>query len=412
MSAVANLLTSTNANPVDLVGEWMPSILVRQGKSANFGSVLFGFFAKLKAEAALNGVFNWWERDPVRSNFYSSAANAVTTSTTLKFDDGNGNAVVALLAKGTVLYNGTTGEYVMVAADPATNLTTTEVTVIRDCFATGTTGIAVTDNDVWSRITEGATEGAAPRRAAYEQPDVYNNLIQTISSSAFLTNYYAAGQVRTNMEGPKMDAKTYALEQIVNQVEKMLLLGQKSTGVGGVQFSGGITNSIDTAITINSGLAGIKLNGLGTAGVSLDALMTWLNSFMVNGSDSKLAMCGNLAYSALSTYALSGAAGFRIMNDSTSVFGLNLMEIKTPYGQLSLAMHPLLKNDVNFAGHMIVADLQLVKLKLMEKLHYEEFAPANGVDAYQGQFRTKCGLMLQFPGAFGYAYNLQKIVAA
>ena len=50
MSAVANLLTSSNAQATDLVGEWMPGILVRQGRSVNFGSVLLGFFAKLKAE--------------------------------------------------------------------------------------------------------------------------------------------------------------------------------------------------------------------------------------------------------------------------------------------------------------------------------------------------------------------------
>lgn len=412
MSAVANLLTSANANATDLVGEWMSGILVRQGRSANFGSVLLGFFAKLKAEIALNGSYNWWERDPVRSNFFSSAANAVTTSTLLRFDDNNENPVVALLAAGNILYNGRTGEYIQVAQDPTTNLTTTDVVVVRDCFNTGVTGIAVLDEDVWSRVTGGATEGSAPRRAAYEQPSNQQNLIQTFKSSAYLSNYYAAGQVRTNMEGPKQDAKVYALEQVVNDIEKAFLFGQKSTGVGGVQYTGGLTNSIDTAISLDSNLANIKLNGAGSTGVTLEAVMAWLNSFMVNGSDAKLAMCGPLAYSALSTYALSAAAGFRIMNDSTSVFGMNLMEIETPYGKLSLAMHPLMKNDLNFNGHMIVADLGLVKMKVMEKLHYQEFEPTNGTDAYQGQFRAKLGLMQQFPGAFGYAYNLQKITAA
>lgn len=415
MGAVANLLTSANANPVDLVGEWMPEILVRQGKSANFGSVLLGFFAKLKAEAALNGVYNWWERDPVRSNFYSSAANATVTSTLLKFDDGNAGAVAALLSYGSVLKNGRTGEHVLVASDPTTNLTTTEVQVVRDVIGSGVTGIAVLDNDVWSRVTEGSAEGSAPRRADYEQPSNYLNYIQTFKTSAFLSNYYAAGQVRTNMEGPKQDSKVYALEKIVNQIEKAFLIGPKSSGsIGGIQLTGGLTSAVDAAIAADSSLSGIKLNGNGTSGVTLPAFQAWLNAFMVNGSENKFAMCGPLAYSALSTYATSGASGFRIMNgnEGGSKFGLNLTEIQTPFGVLSMAMHPLMKNDVNLQGHMIVADLALVKLKVMEKLHYQEFEPTNGTDAYQGQFRAKLGLMQQYPGAFGYAYDLQEINAA
>lgn len=411
MSSIANLLTSSNANPVDLVGEWMPGILVRQGKSANFGSVLLGFFSKLKAEEALNGSFNWWERDPVRSNFYSDAS-ASATATTLTFDDGNGNAVVALLAAGSVLYNGRTGEYIKVAQDPATNTTTTPVAVIRDFNNTGVTGVAVNNGDNWSRITEGALEGSAPRRAAYEQPTNYTNLIQTFKSTAFLSNYYSAGQVRSNMEGPKQDARIYSLEQIVNQIEKALLLGVKINGTANSeQYTGGINNAIDTAITANSSLSVNKLNANGAAGVSLDAFLQWLNAFMVNGSEYKLMMMGNLAYSALTRFANSAAAGFRIMNDNNQVFGLNLTEIQTPYGKISLAMHPLLKNDTNYQSMAIAVDLALVKLKVMEKLHFQEFEPTNGTDAYQGQFRAKLGLMQQYIGAFGYCPNLQTILA-
>lgn len=411
MSAVANLLTSANANPVDLVGEWLSGILVRQGKSANFGSVLLGFFAKLKAETALNGTFNWWERDPVRSNFYSTTG-ATSTITTLEWYDGVSQPVVALLAAGSILWNARTGEYVRVAVDPPTNLTTTQVSVVRDCFNTGVTGVAVLTNDIWSRVTEGAAEGSAPRRAAYEQPTNYINYIQTFKSSCFLSNYYAAGQVRTNMEGPKQDAKVYSLEQIVNQIEKGFLFGQAAAATStSQQYTGGVTNAIDTAIVSNSSLSVNKLNGNGTAGVSLASLLAWLNAFMVNGSEAKLLMCGNLAYSALSSFANSAQAGFRIMNDNNQVFGLNLTEIQTPFGKCSLAMHPLMKNDLNYQNYIVAVDLGLVKMKVMEKLHYQEFEPTNGTDAYQGQFRAKLGIMQQFIGAFGYAYGFQQINA-
>ncbi len=53
--------------------------------------------------------------------------------------------------------------------------------------------------------------------------------------------------------------------------------------------------------------------------------------------------------------------------------------------------------------------MALLTLKQMEKLHYQEFEPTNGTDAYQGQFRAKLGLMQQYIGAFGYAYGFQQI---
>lgn len=410
--AIASLLTSANANPVDLVGEWMEGILVRQGKSANFGSVLLGFFYKLKAERALNGVFNWWERDPVRSN-YISDTTATSTQTYLTWDDGNGNPVVALLAAGSILFNGRTGEYVRVAVDPPTNLTTTQVQVVRDCFASGVTGVAVNDNDIWSYTAYGAVEGSAPRRASYEQPTNIANYIETFKSSAFLSNYYDANQVRTNMEGPKQDAIVYALEEIVNRVEKAFLFGQRfAATANSPQYTGGITNAIDVAIANDSSLAVNKLNGNGAAGVSLSSLIAWLNAWLVNGSTGKLLMCGNLAYTALSTFANSAQGGFRIMNDQSGpVFGLNLTEIETPLGRVSLAMHPLMKNDLNYQNWAIGVDLGLVRMKVMERLHYQEFEPTNGTDAYQGQFRAKLGLMPQFIGAFGYATNFQQINA-
>jgi len=415
MAAVANLLTSSNASASDLVGEWMPGIFVKRGRSAGLGSVLYGFFAKLRVQRALNGVFNSFERDPVRSNFYSAAGTATsTTATTLLFDDGAGGQVVDLLAKGTILKNGTTGEHIRVAADPTTSTIATPVSVVRNVFGDGITGSAVAENEVWSRITEGALEGASPRRAAYEQPNIVTNYIQTLKSSVFLSNYYDANQVRSNMEGPRKDAVNYSLEQIVNQIEKALLVGQRAAGTASMeQLTGGITWAIDAAITANSALSGIKLNGLTTTGVSLTAFLTWLESFMINGSEAKLAICGDLAYSALSRYAINGTNGFRILNsDNSDKIGLSLTEVQTPSGLLTMCRHPLLMKDTNFRKHMIVVDLGLVSLKVMEKLHFQEFEPTNGTDAYQGQFRTKVGLQMNFAEAFGYAYDLQQINGA
>src|ERR1700744_3746193 len=116
MSAVSGLLTTLNAQNTDLVGEWQEEILVRNSKGYNVGSTLFGLMAQLQNEPADNIDFNWWERDPVRLNFYSTAANYANV-TTLSWDDGSGATpgtgdltVYNLLSAQTVLLNSRTLE--------------------------------------------------------------------------------------------------------------------------------------------------------------------------------------------------------------------------------------------------------------------------------------------------------------
>jgi hypothetical protein len=129
---------------------------------------------------------------------------------------------------------------------------------------------------------------------------------------------------------------------------------------------------------------------------------------MTVGSDAKLALCGPTAYSVFSTFANSAANGFRIMNQET-VFGMNITVVNTPFGELDLAFHPLLKEIPTFVDWMFVVDLAHVMQKTMEPLFLEPNIQTPGQDSYKEQFRAKLGLKLRFANAFGYAQSLQKI---
>lgn len=397
---VAGLLTTANAQNTDLVGEWQEEILVRNSKGYNVGSTLFGLMAQLQNEPADNITYNWWERDPVRLNFYSSGAY-YSSATVIAWDDGDGNSVYELLSSNTLLINNRTSEAVLVVGDP----TTDNVTVTRG--ALGTTAAAIQNNDLWTLVTSAQDEAADPRRAAYEDPTSYDNYIQTYDESLYLSNAFKNGVLRTDVMGPLPERRLQALERITKRIELSYFLGIKGTGTGQngtIYYTGGIKNAIDTF-----GLTQNALNGNGGTGVALDDFYTWTQSFMVVGSDTKLMFCGPLAYAAITQYALNNTAGFRIMNQET-VFGMNITVILTPFGEISLAFHPLFKDAIALNSWAFVVDLQLVKQKVMEPLFLEPNIQLPGQDSYKEQFRAKLGLKQKFPAAFGYAYNLSKIV--
>lgn len=414
MSAVAGLLSSSNANQAldtkaDLVGEYQETILVRNSKGMNAGSTLFGLMSRLKAEPAENTEFNWFERDPVRREIASDGNDTAPLTSgaadTLAFQEtSDGGNAWPYLAQGSVLRNTRTGEYVKVTATPSTN----NVDVLRAIHTTvGLTGFTIVDNDVWTIITLGKDEGALPTRAAYEEPEILTNFVQTYNRVVELTNAFKANKLRSDAAGPLKARRIQAMENIAKDIEGSFLLGVKKRlqGANGYEyFTGGIKDAVDRAIPANA------LNGGASAGVTLSVVNDWLQTFMTVGSDAKLALCGPKAYSVFSAFANQATNGFRIMNQE-NVFGMNITVINTPFGELDLAFHPLLKEIPSYADWMFVVDLAHVMQKTMEPLFLEPNIQTPGQDSYKEQFRAKLGLKLRFAEAFGYAHGLQKILA-
>jgi len=153
------------------------------------------------------------------------------------------------------------------------------------------------------------------------------------------------------------------------------------------------------------------LDGGASQTVSLAAFKDWLQSFMVFGSNQKLALCGPQAFAAISNFANTARAGFRIMNNET-VFGMNITTIVTPSGILELTFHPLLQELSAYRSSMFVLDMANIVQKTMEPLFLERNIQTRGKDAYMEQFRAKLGLKLKFAEAFGFASNIKRIVAS
>lgn len=415
-SNVAGYLSRENADPVDDIGEWQTGVLHRNAKGMNTGSTLFALMSRLSNENADSQTYNWFEKDPTRREFFA-AAGYNSTATAFQFDNNSDTGVLdstvcALLKNGAILENSATGERIIVVSESSTY--SNPVIVQRGApgytstptAPVNTTPQTVTIHDRFVLIGVAKPNGANPSTSAFTQPSRYLNYAQTFNATASVDNAYVNGILRTDLDGPWYEQKIDALERIANDIELSYFFGVAAVA-GSTYTTGGIRNGIDAAGLTNNALA-----GGGVAGTTLKAFKSWIQSFMTQGSDVKLAFCGPLAYAAISDYANTAQGGFRIMQgESESVFGLNLTVIQTPFGRLDLASHPLFKNVSAYNGHMMVVDLELIVQKTFEKLFFQEYEPTNGSDTRQGQFRGKLGLKMKFPAAFGYATNLQTINA-
>lgn len=399
MSAIAGLLSlRVGPGTEEWVSEYQESILVRNSKGLNVGTTLFGLMSRLKNEPAETTEYKWFERDPVTRVVYTNGGLLLVGSTDLTFDDGAGNAVDGIVQVGVILRNDRTNELVRVTA----RVSATVFTVER---AFSGAAAALQDNDVWVVITLGKDEGATPTTPVFETASVLENYVQTFNSTVELANAFKGSQLRTDIEGPLRERRIQALERISRDIEFALLLGVKArkTGTNGYQyFTGGLKAAVDQVGASNI------LNGNAGAGTAIANVQSWLSSFMTVGSEAKLALCGPSAYAAISYYANQATNGFRITGQE-NVYGMNITMIQTPFGELDLTLHPLLKEVSVFNDWIFVADLGLLVQKTMEPLFLEPNIQTPGQDAYKEQFRAKLGLKLKFAQAFGYAYDFSKI---
>jgi len=407
-------------NTDEWVSEFQDTILVRNARGIGNGSTLFGLMSRLKNEPVETTEYKWFERDPaIREIQVDNQSTAYTSSdTTIFVDDGSvataaAGGVAGVVQIGTILRT-SFGEQVRVTGGTSAGVAVanasgrTQLTITRAFNGVaGTGGAGLADNNKLVVLTLGQAEGANPIAPVYQTPTTLVNYIQTYNAAVSLTNAFKGSKLRTDLEGPLRERRIQALERITRDIELSFFFGTKSVTqatTGNLYYTGGITNSIDQIATSPTQV----LAGGGSGGVALATFNAWMASFLTLGSDAKIAFCGPQAYAAISNYANAGTNGYRITGQE-SVYGMNITEINTPFGQLSMTMHPLFKEISTYNDWMVVVDLGLLVQKVMEPLFLEPNIQTPGQDTYLEQFRGKYGVKLKFPQAFGYATALQKL---
>jgi len=407
MSAISGMLSlAAGPSTNEWVSEYQEAILVRNAKGFNVGTTLFGLMSRLKNENAETTEYKWFERDPVRRTVYINNGGTAYdgSTTTIVLDDSAGNAVDGIIQVGTVLRtNDANGELLRVTAVNGSS----SFDVERGFGGTTNNG-TLSNNATLSIITLGKSEGATPATAVYETAENMENYIQTFNSTVELTNAFKGSKLRTDIEGPLRERRVQALERVARDIEMAYLFGhkvKKTSASLNQYFTGGIKYAVDQHAPAGNSISG------SSGAVTVANLHTWLETFMTVGSENKLALSGPKAYSAISRYANDAANGFRITGQE-NVWGMNITSINTPFGELNLAMHPLMKEIAFYNDWMVVVDLGLICQKVMEPLFLERNIQTPGQDSYKEQFRAKYGLKLKFAEAFGYVQDFETVTSS
>jgi len=338
--------------------------------------------------------FNWWEKSfPTQRVALADAAgnelDAVAPGTSQTHNVVSG---AKQLRKDHVLYVEETGELMLVEVDPPSD---TAVQVTRG-FAGTTPAIvdAATDNPnllvVGNAMVEGST---APTAIAYDPVKKFNftqiwrNTLE-MTRTAMKTRLRTGDQVR--------EARREALELHSVEQERAFIWGQRSEDISGStprRTTGGILSYIDSTRVIDH-----------SAGpVSMTDLENDLELLFREGSQQKMAFCGNLALLTIQRIVRLNATYELVQGQKE--FGMNVSRLVSPFGEVVLRTHPLFNiltggtGYLGFNSHMLILDMEHLLYRPLKEsdTKYEPDIATNDFDGLKAGYITEAGLEIHHP---------------
>lgn len=352
----------------------------------------------MKESSTDDPVFHWWEkalddrRLALGQNIAASAAGTQETWTL----DASSNAIT--FVQNDILLVEETDEQVRVFSDPTSD---TSITVVRG--ANGTTTAAVTFagagvNPNLLCIGSAYEEGSlAPTGVNYDPTERFN-YTQIFRRTLEITRTAAKSRLRT-VPAVK-EARRECLEYIGVDMERAFWLGVRSTGVRNnkpVRTSAGVYNQMASA----------NIYEFTNGEVDMDTLETRMEIIFREGSNEKMAFCGNKALSAINT-AVRKNSSYQ-WTTGEKEFGMNVTRLITPFGTIVFKTHPLFTQvtggTTGGAAYYgmntwaFILDAEEIEYRYLKEsdLQYQGGLQAIGQDALKAGYLGECGVELHHP---------------
>ena len=318
--------------------------------------------------------FKWFEKGLLSQRVIVSGAQTAG-DTTLELQ---GTAPGKVIKKGHSLFNERTLEVVWVTADPVNPWTA--LTVVR---GEGSTAAAMNDGDGLLIVGSHYQEGAPLPTAITYDPTVKNNFCQIFRDVIDLTRTAIATELRTAK--PLKEAQRDALELHETGQEKAFIWGTGVEDVSGAQperTTKGVVATVATNVKDFS------------AGVSTDGWENFLQDVFKYGSNTKMALVGNVVLTIISRIARN--TGTIDLVPAAESYGLNIQRYITPHGTLMLKAHPLFNENPSFKDWGLIIDPKFVRYRYLRgrDTKYEPNVGNPGDDARKDQYISECGLEL------------------
>jgi len=330
-------------------------------------------------------IFEW--RLP-KMAFITTAVDAVVTTIPLNNAGDEPIDPAQGLKEGDLLKNEFTGEIVLVT-DPPTN-PWVNIEVQRHWGGTApATGMLADQVLRWvgSAYEEGTkAPGAVSRRAS-----VVLNYTQIFKDTADVTG--TAEQMRTRPMKPWPQLKGEALERHMIKMEYAFLHGIQNaeTGPGGkeIRTTGGFREQIAAA----QGLVDMS-------GMDIDLLENNMQTAFHYGSSTKIGLIGYTGLNYINKLVRENTQfQFNAPLPKEQTYGLNVTELRSPFGSLMLIPHPLMAESALYTEELYIIDPKYVEYVSMRSrdTKWKDNAQDNDEDTRKGYYQTECGMRLALP---------------
>lgn len=355
----------------------------------------------MKESSTDDPIFHWWEKalddrrialHATSGDLAASSAGAVETWTL-----ASGSNALSFVQNDILLVE-ESDEQVRVYADPTSN---TSITVVRG--ANGTTPAAV-DADgagvnpnllcIGSAFEEGSL---APTGVNYDPTEKYN-YTQIFRRTLEITRTAANSRLRT-VPAVK-EARRECLEYIGVDMERAFWLGVRSTGTRNgkpVRTTAGVYNQMSSS----------NIYSFTNGEVDMDTIETRMEIIFREGSNEKVAFCGNKALSAINT-AVRKNSSYQ-WEGGKKEYGMAVTRLVCPHGTIVFKTHPLFTQisggTTSGAAYYgmntwaFILDAEEIEYRYFKgaDLHYEGNLAAVGQDAQKSGYLAECGIELHHP---------------
>lgn len=240
------------------------------------------------------------------------------------------------------------------------------------------------------------SEGAMIGQAVTYDPYKVHNYTQIFRNSLEITRTAEMTKLRT---GPALkEAKRDALEMHSIEMEKAFIFGVPSENLGGNGKALRTTGGIIWAIKNHGGLVENFPVGSNWDTDGQD----WLDDIFLRlfryGETDKLCFLGDAALQGINR--LARKYGTWNYTTTTKAFGIQIGELITPFGQVTLKTHPLFSHEPSNQHSMLIFEPKNIKYRYITDTTYFSDDQKHGHNRYDGkkeEYLTEAGLEFHFP---------------
>lgn len=280
-------------------------------------------------------------------------------------------------------------------------------------------GHDISDADILQIIGNVNAEGAPiPEAIAYAPTKIYN-LTQIWRDPVDITRTAAKTRIRTGSGKSYDEQKRDALFDHGMAMERALIYGKRYEGVGAngkpLRTTRGLIDTIITYASNNVSSFETDDDDAYAGKTWLQAGEEWLNDMLEiifrYGSQEKLAICGSGTLRGIQRLVMQ--SGNMQITPMTKAYGLKVVEWFTPFGTISLKMHPLFNLDpINRYSAVIIEpkdiEFRYIDDTFFKKDDSERKAGQIGIDGTKEEWLTEGGWEFHFPEAWAYLHGFNQ----